>query len=124
MITGELHALSAENRHLRMENLRLQSEHYKDTELVEMQRKITEKERQLNRSFPVSEDEDNAIRSWEEDHMRKEHPHSASQLKRIRMPDDCYFEYIFFPTGLGTRGICRCRCGAQFVFRNIAGGDS
>ena len=58
---------------LREENKRLMEESYKDSELQMMKSKCEAMQEELNRGFPITEDEDTKIREWIEKHLTKRH---------------------------------------------------
>lgn len=58
---------------LREENKRLRDEAYKDSELQMMKRKMQAMQEELNRGFPITEDENTKIREWIEKHLTKRH---------------------------------------------------
>lgn len=66
----------------------------------------------LNRGFPITEEEDLAINKWMKDH-------SAIKHNRACGCGGGSYSFVFIPTGLGTIGYVSCTCGDEFVFREI-----
>ena len=68
--------------------------------------------------FPVTEEEDKAIRKWQETHLREKHPEA--------LEDPSYFgaiggnwTYKFIPTSIGTIGEVKCSCGEKYCFSDL-----
>ena len=98
-------------KYCQKEKEELLDEHYKDNKIQEMQKKYNEMRCDLNRGFPISEEESRAIRQWIDKH-EKEHSggHGCCGGK---------YTYIFIPTSLGTIGTIKCSCGASFDFQEL-----
>ena len=88
------------------ENRRLKSEHYKDTELQNLQHKYDELKKDAYRGFPITEREEKRINEWKYKHEMQEHPRAS-------------YCYIFIPTSLGVIGTIKCSCGAEFDFTKL-----
>ena len=90
---------------------KLKSEAYKDEELAMWKSRCEKAEADARRGFPISEKEDAAIKKWTEEH-EKIHPggHGCSGGK---------YSYHFVPTAIGTSGVIKCSCGAEFEFQEI-----
>lgn len=88
------------------ENRRLKSEHYKDTELQNLQHKYDELKKDAYRGFPIIEREEKRINEWKYKHEMQEHPRAS-------------YCYIFTPTSLGVIGTIKCSCGAEFDFTKL-----
>lgn len=88
------------------ENRRLKSEHYKDTELQNLQHKYDELKKDAYRGFPIIEREEKRIDEWKYKHEMQKHPRAS-------------YCYIFTPTSLGVIGTIKCSCGAEFDFTKL-----
>lgn len=93
---------------LREENKRLRDEAYKDSELQMMKRKMQAMQEELNRGFPITEDEDTKIREWIEKHLTKRH----------KLIVNGQFKYEFQDFAEVSVGSVVCtECGESFTFR-------
>ena len=90
------------------ENKRLRDEAYKDSELQMMKRKMQAMQEELNRGFPITEDEDTKIREWIEKHLTKRH----------KLIVNGRFKYEFQDFAEVSVGSVVCtECGESFTFR-------
>ena len=93
---------------LREENKRLRDEAYKDSELQMMKSKCEAMQEELNRGFPITEDEDTKIREWIEKHLTKRH----------KLIVNGRFKYEFQDFAEVSVGSVVCtECGESFTFR-------
>lgn len=93
---------------LREENKRLKDEAYKDSELQMMKSKCEAMKEELNRGFPITEDEDTKIREWIEKHLAKRH----------KLIVNGRFKYEFQDFAEVSVGSVVCtECGESFTFR-------
>ena len=93
---------------LREENKRLRDEAYKDSELQMMKSKCEAMQEELNRGFPITEDEDTKIREWFEKHLTKRH----------KLIVNGRFKYEFQDFAEVSVGSVVCtECGESFTFR-------
>ena len=95
-------------------NKKLKEEHYKDEEIQKMQQKLDQMSADYHRGFPISEKEKEAIDAWKLTHEEEAHggnSYSGSIGGR--------YSYHFVPTSVGTSGVVRCSCGAEFEFCEI-----
>jgi dGTP triphosphohydrolase len=93
---------------LREENKRLRDEAYKDSKLQMMKRKMQAMQEELNRGFPITEDEDTKIREWIEKHLTKRH----------KLIVNGRFKYEFQDFAEVSVGSVVCtECGESFTFR-------
>lgn len=93
---------------LREENKRLRDEAYKDSELQMMKRKMQAMQEELNRGFPITEDENIKIREWIEKHLTKRH----------KLIVNGRFKYEFQDFAEVSVGSVVCtECGESFTFR-------
>ncbi|MBR2135444.1 MAG: hypothetical protein IJ855_04400 [Bacteroidales bacterium] len=114
---------------LKDENERLRSENYKDSELAQMKKKLAEMEntvantlRDSRRGFPIAESEERAIHAWMEKHEADAHGAATTRARlQLQGVSGGRYSYRFCPTGIGTSGVVRCVCGAEFEFRRICG---
>lgn len=105
---------------LERENKRLKDEAYKDSELQSMKMQFERMQAEYYRGFPISESEDTAIKEWMEMHDRKAHGLTNGTL--MMKAGGCIggrYSYHFTPTSIGTSGVIRCSCGAEFEFQEI-----
>lgn len=96
------------------ENRKLKDEHYKDNELQVLKSQVAKLQDNLSRGFDISEEEDVAIKNWEEEHVTNAHngrTYAGAIGGRL--------SYHFTPTSIGTIGVVKCGCGAEFCFREL-----
>lgn len=105
---------------LRKRNIELLDEHYKDKSLSEMKEQYEKMQKNYYRGFPISEEEDLAIKKWQKEHDEKVHRLTDDRL-RMKAEGVCggRYSYRFVPTSLGVSGVVRCSCGAEFEFQKI-----
>ena len=89
---------------LEEENRKLKEEYSKDKEIQKMQERLNKMQRDYWRGFPITEAEEKAIEEWKKKHC------CCSGGR---------YSYHFVPTELGTSGVIRCHCGAEFEFQEI-----
>ena len=65
--------------------------------------------------FEPTEREDVKIREWKEKHNNEAHNGSYAYAGAI----GGRYTYEFTPTSIGTIGVVKCICGAEFVFRDL-----
>lgn len=95
------------------ENERLQEEN------KELHGQIDEMEKDLNRGFPITEEEEKSIRDWMRKHDEEVHGADyANEKYRYSGAIGGAYEYIFIPTSIGVIGMVRCSCGEKFTFRS------
>ena len=115
-IKNELEIRDSVIKHLQDETLSLKDAAYKD---AEVKRLLEENERlkaDNRRGFPITEEEDKAIKKWCKKHEAKAHGLMTS--KSMGCSGGRYV-YRFTPTGLGIAGEVICVCGASFEFQHI-----
>lgn len=107
-------------KHLEEENRKLKAENHKDEEIQKMQSELDKMQKDYYRGFPISEKEAEAIESWKKKHEKEDHglTNDNMRLKAQGVSGGCY-SYHFVPTALGTSGVVRCHCGAEFEFQEI-----
>lgn len=88
----------------------LTSESFKDEQFRRMQENLDNMRADLNRGFPISAEEAAAIQNWKREH-NKTHVDGSAIGGR--------YEYKFIPTSLGTIGVVKCTCGAEFEFSSL-----
>ena len=107
-------------RRLEEENRQLKSEHWKDTELTNMRKSLDEMTESCHRGFSITKQELEQINEWKRQHEEEAH--------NIVTPEDKLkahgaiggrYSYVFIPTSIGTIGIIKCSCGAEFTFQEI-----
>ena len=107
-------------RRLESENKKLKEENYKDEELATMKSQLEKMQKDYYRGFPISEEEQKSIREWMDKH--DEEVHNCRTLKDKLRRGGCIggtYKYEFVPTSIGTVGIVKCSCGAEFAFQEI-----
>lgn len=105
---------------LRQENEKLKYEAYKDVELERMKKELEEMKADYYRGFPISEKEEKAIEAWTKKHDEEAHGLTTNYARmKAGGVSGGRFSYHFVPTGLGTFGVIRCSCGAEFEFQEI-----
>ena len=71
------------------------------------------------RGFAITEYEDKIIKEWQKKH-EEEHNLTTDSL-RLKAAGSIggRYSYHFYPTSIGTSGVVRCSCGAEFKFQEI-----
>ena len=113
-INNRIDIYEQRNRHLKEENEALKSEHYKDNRIKMLQQENNEMREALHRGFPISKSEWEAIRSWQDEHIKAKHGgnyYCGTIGGR--------WTYEFTPTSIGVIGTCKCDCGDEFTFQDI-----
>lgn len=106
-------------KHLEEENKKLKDEHYKDGEIQIMKSELEKMKKDYWRGFPISKNEENAIEKWKKEHDKKVHRFSKKLRMKAEGVSGGRYSYHFVPTALGTSGVIRCSCGAEFEFQEI-----
>lgn len=83
---------------------RLRSENWKDEQLLSMQKTVQEAVSDMNRGFPISKEELASIHEWMRNHDTKIH----NNPNQYHGASGGGFEFVFYPTGIGTAGDCIC----------------
>lgn len=119
-IQNRIEILESQIGRLAEENERLKNEHYKDDELSEMKDKLDKMQSAYYRGLPISDEEKKKIEEWKNNHDRYAHMiRSIDDRLEIGGSIGGRYKYEFIPTSIGTIGVVKCRCGEQFVFRDI-----
>lgn len=102
------------------ENKALREEHYKDSVIQELQQKLRKMEANYYRGFPISETQSKKINNWKKEHDEKIHG-CITAGDRLKIDGVCggRYTYHFTPTSIGTSGVIRCNCGAEFEFQEL-----
>ena len=110
-----------ENRikYLEEENKKLKEDNYKDTELQNIKQQLEKMKKDYWRGFPISEDEEESIEEWKKKHDEKVHGYTKEMRMKAEGVSGGRYSYRFCPTALGTSGVIRCSCGAEFEFQEI-----
>ena len=107
-------------KYLQEENKKLKDEHYKDEKVQEMQEKLAKMEKEWRRGFPITEQEEKSIEEWVKNHEAKVHGLTTDKMRLAAQgAAGGRYTYIFLPTSLGTSGVIKCSCGAEFEFQKI-----
>ena len=106
-------------KYLEEENKKLKDEHYKDGEIQTMKSELDKMKKDYWRGFPISENEEKAIEKWKKEHDKKVHGFSKKLRMKAEGVSGGRYSYHFVPTALGTSGVIRCSCGAEFEFQEI-----
>lgn len=101
-------------------NTKLHSEHFKDETIQSLQKKLKEMEEDYIRGFPISEKEQASIDAWKKKHDEEVHGYDTFE-KRLKAEgvSGGRYSYHFVPTSIGTSGVIKCSCGAEFEFQEI-----
>ena len=119
-IQNRIEILESQIGRLAEENERLKNEHYKDDELSEMKDKLDKMQSAYYRGLLISDEEKKKIEEWKNNHDRYAHMiRSIDDRLEIGGSIGGRYKYEFIPTSIGTIGVVKCRCGEQFVFRDI-----
>lgn len=98
---------------LEEENKSLKDKHFKDTEIQKLANEIVQMRIDYNRGFPIREEEHVAINEWKRNHEKEAHKNES------RGTIGGGYHYCFYPTSIGTSGVIKCLCGAEFEFRKL-----
>ena len=100
----------------------LSDEKWKDETLREMRDKLQETQADARRGFPISREEQAAIREWQKQHTENKHnAYSLSQKLALEGVSGGRWEYRFVPTSIGISGICLC--GSCYSKAVLGAGD-
>lgn len=107
-------------KRLQEENKSLQDRHYKDNKIQEMQQELERMKKDYYRGFPISKKQSETINNWMKEHDEKDHGYDTLE-KRIKAGGVCggRYSYHFVPTSIGTSGVVKCSCGAEFEFQEL-----
>ena len=103
-IRGQFARANKLNEQLSEENYRLRDEHFKEKELAEMGKILEQMRADYWRGFPISEEEEKKINEFQKEHDTNFH----SNPTQYHGVSGGGYEYVFYPTGLGTIGYCIC----------------
>ena len=107
---NQYRALDLRNKYLEEENARLKTGVYKDEEIAKMKKMYDSMSADYYRGFPISKEEDEKIREWEEKLI------SGVDMKI----NFTRFHYEFYPTGLWIVGyVIDDFTGEKFKFRDV-----
>lgn len=118
----EQHIKRVEDRNLTLAamNESLKNEHYKDAEIQRLQNVIKVQKEEMDRGFPISEEDFSKIQEWIQKHDEEVHGANYAEHKyRHAGAIGGSYTYEFTPTSIGTFGRVKCTCGEHFDF----GGD-
>lgn len=104
-------------KYLEEENRKLKEEYNRDEEVQKMQERLDKMQKDCWRGFSITEAEEKAIEEWKKKHDEEVHGCTTDRM-RMKAEDCCggRYTYCFVPTALGTSGVIRCHCGAEFKF--------
>ena len=107
-------------KYLREEIEKLKAENYKDKELAALKEEMEDYKEQLRYGFGISKEERDSIREWQKKHEEEVHrAKTTEQRLRLQGVSGGRYKYIFVPTTIGTSGVVKCSCGAEFQFQEI-----
>jgi hypothetical protein len=107
-------------KYLREKIENLKDENYKDTELAALKEEMEDYKEQLLHGFGISQEEYDSICEWKRKHEEEVHgAKTFDQHLRLQGVSGGRYTYIFVPTAIGTSGVVRCSCGAEFEFQEI-----
>lgn len=107
-------------KYLEEENKKLKDEHYKDSEMQRMKSELKEAKEDLYRGFPISKEEQEKIREWQDKHDAE--MHGLKTFKERVHAGGCIggrYSYEFVDTSIGVIGAVKCNCGAKFIFQDL-----
>ena len=107
-------------KYLEEENRKLKEEYNKDEEIQKMKSEVEKMQKDYWRGFPITEDEENAIKEWRKKHDVEVHGLTTSRM-RMKAEGCCggRYSYKFVPTSISTIGYIECSCGEKFCFTEI-----
>ena len=101
------------NDYLAEENRKLKDEAYKDNEIIKLKEENEKLWKENRRGFSISEEEQNLIDKWRENHNAEKHKSKGAGAIGGR------FSFVFTPTSIGTVGKIKCSCGEEYVFKDL-----
>lgn len=105
---------------LEAENIRLKEENYKDEELQRMKAEVQKARKALSRGFSISEEEQEQINKWKEQHERDVHNlYTLEDKLKYKGTVGGSYTYEFMPTSIGIIGTIKCSCGEKFTFAEL-----
>ena len=105
-------SLEYQIEYLKKENERLKSNHYKDEQLANLEKKYEAMKEKCHLGFHITKEEHEKINAWIEKQMKK-HPGNGGAIGGR-------FSYEFVPTGIGTSGtIIDGFTGDKFNFHEL-----
>ena len=99
-------------------NKKLKDEAYKDKEIQDMKKQLEKMKKDYHRGFPITEKEFDAIKLWKKKHEEEVHG-VRNDVPSYKRGTGGSYSYHFYPTSIGTSGVIRCSCGAEFEFCEI-----
>ena len=105
-------------QYLEEENKKLRDEHFKDEFVQELQKKNERLLQDSRRGFPITEEEKEAIRDWQETHLKKKHPRALEEPGYFGAIGGNW-TYTFIPTSIGIIGEVSCHCGDKYCFSDL-----
>ena len=93
---------------------KLREEYDKDEEVAQLKKYIETLEKENRTGFPITEEENEKIREWQEQHIKEKH-NGNSYAGAI----GGNYTYEFVPTSIGVVGTVKCSCGEEFCFQEI-----
>ena len=105
---------------LEEENKKLKEESWKDDELQKMKSELERMRKDYYRGFAITEHEENKIKEWKKKHEEEVHGLKTNKQRLAAQGvSGGRYSYHFVPTSIGTSGVIRCSCGAEFEFCEI-----
>lgn len=83
---------------------KLRQEKWRDEQLQDMKRQRDEAVQDKYRGFPITKEESDKIHKWRQDHDTNIHSNPSG----YHGASGGGYEYVFYPTGLGTAADCIC----------------
>lgn len=105
-LNDKLLDLAHANERARAANAILHDEHYKDNELANMKERMDEAIKARHNGFPLTAEERQKAYDWQIEHDTTVHDNP----KMYHGASGGGYEWVFYPTGLGTT--CDCICSA------------
>lgn len=105
-------------KRLEEENKKLKDDVWKDEELQKMKIELERMRSDYHRGFPITEDEQERINAWKKKHEEEVHG-VRNDVPSYKRGTGGSYSYHFYPTSIGTSGVIRCSCGAEFEFQEI-----
>lgn len=100
---------------LEEENKKLKEEVWKEEELQKMKTELELMRADYRRGFAITEDEQERINAWKKKHEEEVHG-VRNDVPSYKKGIGGSYSYHFYPTSIGTSGVIRCSCGAEFEF--------
>ena len=109
-----------ENNRLKEENEKLKTGLFEKEEMARLKNEYNKMLKDCIRGFPISEEEQETIEHWKEQHeLEKHNLKTFNQWLAFQGVSGGRYTYVFTPTAIGIVGEVKCTCGDSFEFQSL-----